>query len=501
MKRILKNSSTRVMILIFTTIIGITAFFLVFGYYNQLKLYKDAIYNKLEGIAITASLSIDGDTHQLLLEKYTEKGDLITREQDTLYSQLYHHLKDIEVNANLNSPIYTLFRVSSSNSQTQFFYGVNSSDDMPDKTFRDEYRLFPEVLLEKYKVGATIPAYETENGYWISAFHPFKNSEGDVVGVVEVDEKFNDFITRVNRQILWSAGISVLFISILAYFLIRSTRKILKNEEEMTKNLLLSKNIIETKNKDITDSINYAKKIQDAILPEEEYISNALPNSFIFFKPRDVVSGDFYWFSEQHELNIIVLADCTGHGVPGALMSMIGTSLLSEIVNHRGITNPGEILDNLDTGIQKAFKKYLSDEIENKDGMDISICTIDKSNTKLLYAGAFRPLIKIKNGAMEEYRGNRFPIGGGSSYKKTTFTTHEITIKKGDNFYMFSDGFPDQFGGIKEKKYMNKQFKKLLMSINPQPSSSKLKLLEKAFTDWKGEIEQLDDILVLGFEI
>jgi len=489
------------MILIFTTIIGITAFFLVFGYYNQLKLYKDAIYNKLEGIAITASLSIDGDTHQLLLEKYTEKGDLITREQDTLYSQLYHHLKDIEVNANLNSPIYTLFRVSSSNSQTQFFYGVNSSDDMPDKTFRDEYRLFPEVLLEKYKVGATIPAYETENGYWISAFHPFKNSEGDVVGVVEVDEKFNDFITRVNRQILWSAGISVLFISILAYFLIRSTRKILKNEEEMTKNLLLSKNIIETKNKDITDSINYAKKIQDAILPEEEYISNALPNSFIFFKPRDVVSGDFYWFSEQHELNIIVLADCTGHGVPGALMSMIGTSLLSEIVNHRGITNPGEILDNLDTGIQKAFKKYLSDEIENKDGMDISICTIDKSNTKLLYAGAFRPLIKIKNGAMEEYRGNRFPIGGGSSYKKTTFTTHEITIKKGDNFYMFSDGFPDQFGGIKEKKYMNKQFKKLLMTINPQPSSSKLKLLEKAFTDWKGEIEQLDDILVLGFEI
>ena len=489
------------MILIFTTIIGITAFFLVFGYYNQLKLYKDAIYNKLEGIAITASLSIDGDTHQLLLEKYTEKGDLITREQDTLYSQLYHHLKDIEVNANLNSPIYTLFRVSSSNSQTQFFYGVNSSDDMPDKTFRDEYRLFPEVLLEKYKVGATIPAYETENGYWISAFHPFKNSEGDVVGVVEVDEKFNDFITRVNRQILWSAGISVLFISILAYFLIRSTRKILRNEEEMTKNLLLSKNIIETKNKDITDSINYAKKIQDAILPEEEYISNALPNSFIFFKPRDVVSGDFYWFSEQHELNIIVLADCTGHGVPGALMSMIGTSLLSEIVNHRGITNPGEILDNLDTGIQKAFKKYLSDEIENKDGMDISICTIDKSNTKLLYAGAFRPLIKIKNGAMEEYQGNRFPIGGGSSYKKTTFTTHEITIKKGDNFYMFSDGFPDQFGGIKEKKYMNKQFKKLLMTINPQPSSSKLKLLEKAFTDWKGEIEQLDDILVLGFEI
>ena len=133
--------------------------------------------------------------------------------------------------------------------------------------------------------------------------------------------------------------------------------------------------------------------------------------------------------------------------------------------------------------------------------MDISICTIDKSNTKLLYAGAFRPLIKIKNGAMEEYRGNRFPIGGGSSYKKTTFTTHEITIKKGDNFYMFSDGFPDQFGGIKEKKYMNKQFKKLLMTINPQPSSSKLKLLEKAFTDWKGEIEQLDDILVLGFEI
>ncbi|MBT6030666.1 MAG: hypothetical protein HOH13_10190, partial [Crocinitomicaceae bacterium] len=168
------------MILIFTTIIGITAFFLVFGYYNQLKLYKDAVYNKLEGIAITASLSIDGDAHQLLLDNYTKKGDLVTREQDTLYSQLYHHLKDIEVDAHLNSPIYTLFKVASSNDRTQFFYGVNSSDDMPDKTFRDEYKLFPKVLLEKYKEGATIPAYETENGYWISAFHPFKNSKGVV---------------------------------------------------------------------------------------------------------------------------------------------------------------------------------------------------------------------------------------------------------------------------------------------------------------------------------
>jgi serine phosphatase RsbU (regulator of sigma subunit) len=500
-RKILRNSSARILILIFGGIIFITGFFLVFGYFNQVKLYKDAVYQKLEGIAVTTALSIDGDQHEYLLRQYRNKGDIITREQDSIYAKIYHHLKNVEVDANLNSPVYTLFKVDIKGGETKFFYGVNSSDATPDQTFRDEYKQFPEVLVTEYSKGSTIPAYESENGYWISAFHPFTNYNGEVVGVVEVDEKFNAFINRVNNQILWSSCFSLLFISILAYFIIRSIRKILSKEEEMTKDLIASKLIIEEKNKDITDSINYAKKIQDAILPSLEYISSALPNSFVFFNPRDVVSGDFYWYSELDDKLIIIASDCTGHGVPGALMSMIGTSLLNEIVNHRDVTNPGEILDQLDLGIQKAFEKYTNQIAESKDGMDISVCTIDLSGQKLLYAGAMRPLIKISNGQLQEYKGDRFPIGGGTSYNKSKFRTQEVMISKGDFFYIFSDGFPDQFGGEKGKKFMNKSFKKLLIQIHKKSALQQSEELKNALESWKGTIEQVDDVLVVGFGI
>lgn len=230
----MKNSSTRAMVIIFTAVIGITTFFLVFGYYNQLKLYEDAAYNKLNGIAITVALSIDGDAHESLLDTYTTNGDLVTREQDSTYSKMYHYFKNIEVDAHLNSAIYTLFKENTSNDIIKFYYGVNSSDDMPDKTFREAYKLLPHLLISNYTTGASIPAYETKNGCWISVFHPFKNSKGEVVGLVKVDENFNTAISRINQQVLWSVCVSAFFISILASFLIRSARRTLIKEKELT---------------------------------------------------------------------------------------------------------------------------------------------------------------------------------------------------------------------------------------------------------------------------
>lgn len=498
-RKILSNSSTRILMMIFLCILGITSFFLIFGYFNQLELYKEAEFKKLQSIAKTTALSFDGDRHEFLLEKYKNKGDIVTREQDSVYAELYHYLKNIEVENELNSTIYTLFKVELEDGEHKFYYGINSSDDPPDATFRDEYQQFPEVLINKYTEGATIPQYASENGIWISAFHPFTNSKGEVIGIIEVDEKFDEFIDRVNRQILWSSCISLFFISIIAYFMIRSTRKILAKEEELTRNLLRSKKIIEEKNKDITDSINYAKKIQDAILPTIEHVSESLPDSFIFFEPRDIVSGDFYWHAEIDGKIMLAAVDCTGHGIPGALMSMIGSSLLNEIVNHRGITDPGEILNQMDAGIEKAFEKSALRGIESKDGMDVALCMVDPVQGSLKFAGAFRPLMRIHQGKLHEYKGNRFPIGGGSSYQKSAFTTHEIKLEKGDFYYIFSDGFPDQFGGEKGKKFMNKRFKKLLLNIYTKDVHTQIEALDTTLTEWRGELEQVDDVLVIGF--
>ncbi len=501
-RKILANSSTRILVLIFLCIIAITSFFLVFGYYNQLELYKEIEYKKLKGVAVTAALSLDGDQHEYLLETYPEAGDLVTREQDSVYSEMYHFLKDIEVEDSLNSSIYTLFKTETEG-KPRFFYGVNSLDLTPDSTFRDEYEKFPQVLVDKYETGAVIPAYQSENGYWISAFHPIKNSKGEVVGVVEVDEHFDSFIERVNRQILWSSMVSIFFISIIAWFIVRSTRKILAKEEELTRNLVKSKKIIEEKNKDITDSINYAKKIQDAILPTVEHISESLPDSFIFFKPRDIVSGDFYWYADLEEENMLVLAavDCTGHGIPGALMSMIGSSVMNDIINHRGVRDPGEILDQMDAGIGRAFQKSKLRGVESKDGMDVALCVVDIKNQTLRFAGAFRPLFRIHKGQLHEYKGNRFPIGGGTAYDKSAFTTHEIKIEKGDFFYIFSDGYPDQFGGRKGKKFMNRRFKELLLDINALEVHEQVEKLEEKLDKWKGDLEQVDDVLIIGFGI
>ncbi|MEJ2004840.1 MAG: SpoIIE family protein phosphatase, partial [Cyclobacteriaceae bacterium] len=187
-----------------------------------------------------------------------------------------------------------------------------------------------------------------------------------------------------------------------------------------------------------------AKRIQHAMLPDNSVIHNSLPDSFILYKPKDVVSGDFPWYIEAGDSIFIAAVDCTGHGVPGALLSLIGYFLLNDIVRSRKITDPGKILDILDEGVTTTLRQ---DENETKDGMDIALCRIDKNKREVEFAGAHRPLYMMKNGEMEEIKGNKFAIGGGIYKNQTNFTSHSIKLKKGDSIYFCSDGFPDQFGG------------------------------------------------------
>jgi len=259
---------------------------------------------------------------------------------------------------------------------------------------------------------------------------------------------------------------------------------------------------IEEKNKDITDSINYAKRIQQAILPTAESIIKHIPEICIYYRPKDIVSGDFYFFSEIPDDPsgfIIAAADCTGHGVPGAFMSMIGNQVLNQIIIERKIKRPSEILSQLHEGIRIALKQNQS-TTETKDGMDIALCYYQPVSRRLEFAGALRNLYIVRNSTqeVEEVKADKQSIGGVKSEVHKIFTNHSIQLEKNDCFYLFSDGYADQFGGPEGKKFMTKKFKQMLLGIQNKNMSQQELELEKEFLTWKGNIEQVDDILVIG---
>lgn len=286
----------------------------------------------------------------------------------------------------------------------------------------------------------------------------------------------------------------------------KEKQKILATQNEMleeqvkerTSEILEQKKIIEEKNKDITDSINYAKRIQEALLPEQHLLQKLFNESFILYKPKDIVSGDFYWFTEYKAKKIIVAADCTGHGVPGALMSMIGSNTLNKLVLENGIVEPDLILNALHEEVRKSLKQNNADA-QTRDGMDIAIICVDEN--KLTYAGAQRPLWLIRNNDLLETKANKFSIGGIQTEEKRIFKKQEISLEKGDTIYLTTDGFADQFGGKDGKKLMTKNFKELLLKIQNQTMTEQQMTLDTTIEKWKGEREQVDDVLVIGIKI
>jgi serine phosphatase RsbU (regulator of sigma subunit) len=257
--------------------------------------------------------------------------------------------------------------------------------------------------------------------------------------------------------------------------------------------------LVEEKNTYITASINYASRIQNAILPNIEELIDLVEDFFIFFLPKEIVSGDFYWFNNSGDKQIVAVGDCTGHGVPGALMSMLGISFLEEIVNKRGITESGIILDELNKEVQRALHQKGTRE-ETKDGMDISLCVIDHSINSLQYSGAYNNLCLIRKNVLTEYPADRMPIGIFEQ-NDSKFRSNNIKTYPGDLIYMFSDGYADQFGGPDYKKYKNDTLKALLLRINSLPLSNQKQRLEEEFHKWKGPNSQIDDVLIMGLKI
>jgi sigma-B regulation protein RsbU (phosphoserine phosphatase) len=255
-------------------------------------------------------------------------------------------------------------------------------------------------------------------------------------------------------------------------------------------------NRIAEKNKDIMDSIIYAKGIQRAMLPEKKKLKDVFPESFIYYQPRDIVSGDFYWFVKQDNKFLIAAADCTGHGVPGALMSVIGIELLNKIIVEKRITYPSDILRNLNAGVTRFFNQQ---ENETRDGMDIAVCSIDLANRTLEYAGANRPVWLIRSSILEEIKPSKYPIGGGNDPR--IYTSHKLSFEPNDRLYLFTDGVTDQFGGFDDRKLMKKKLKKLLVASRPLSLADQKKALSDFLDTWKGDNKQVDDMLAIGIKL
>ncbi len=362
--------------------------------------------------------------------------------------------------------------------------------------------------------------YNSENSSQVNSLkekYETEKKEAEIK-LLTADKATQEETLKKNKAIIYSGTVLTLLLIVFAIFIFRSNRQKQKtNKELISKNTLIEtqkkeveaqKEIVEEKQKEILDSISYAKRLQQAILPPANFITQFLPSSFIYYQPKDIVAGDFYWIEVVDDRILIAVADCTGHGVPGAMVSVVCSNALNRTVKELKITEPGKILDKVRELVIETFVRKDSfgekSESEVKDGMDISLISINKNTTTgnkitVLWAGANNPLWYFSNSEIHEIKANKQPIG--KTDLPLPFTTHTLSLTKGDKVYLFTDGYADQFGGPKGKKFKYKQLQELLTANNTRSVSELKDILKNSFENWRGTLEQVDDVCVIGIEV
>gem|GEM_PF-1959454 len=392
-------------------------------------------------------------------------------------------------------------------------------------TYSNEEEIYYQYFLEGHdeKWSEWTTQNNKEYNFLHEGNYTFKVRAKNVYNKISKEDEFKFTILPPWYRETWAYIIYFFLVLVLIYIIIRvATYRLQQSKkqlelivEERTKDIVKEKEIVEEqkllienvhaelseRNKDVMDSIKYAKKIQSSILPPKETLHNEFKESFVLYKPRDIVSGDFYWYEKVGDYFVMACADCTGHGVPGAFMSMIGATLLNKIVEQSNIEHCKDALNELDKEIVKTLQQTASSETQTvMDGMDIALIAVNTKNMECHYAGAYRPLYLIRNNELLIYKATRQSIGGGFN-KHESFIGENIPLQSGDMLYMFTDGVTDQFGGEKNKKYKAERLKQYLLNICDQPMEKQSKLIEKEFETWKGDNEQIDDVLIAGIKI
>jgi tetratricopeptide (TPR) repeat protein len=329
--------------------------------------------------------------------------------------------------------------------------------------------------------------------------YEFAKKETELKLKAEAEQAISKEEKKRQQFVIYGVVAVLLIVFVFSVFLFRRFKITQKQKHiiELQKNeVTRQKHMVEEHQKEIIDSITYAKRLQRAILPSDEEIKKQLPDNFIYYHPKDIVAGDFYWMEHLDNITFIAAADSTGHGVPGAMVSVVCSNALNRAVKEFGLRDTGKILDKTRELVLETFAKS-GEEI--KDGMDISILAIDASKQQISWSGANNPLLYISNNELKEIKADKQPIGKTDNPKP--FTTHIVALQKGDIVYLMTDGYPDQFGGEKGKKFKYKQLEDLLLASSTKSLTEQKQILSKSFDDWKGNLEQVDDVTIIGIRV
>ncbi|MBL4669003.1 MAG: DUF4154 domain-containing protein [Flavobacteriales bacterium] len=469
----------------------------------------NAILNKYENLANTENETVEISTKEL---------SKIVKEQKRLLSEIGENAKKIEVQKNKLKQQQEELTVKENqllNTERDIEIQQNLIINQLEKIETQKTNLVSlndNVLITQQELSLQKRELEKEALNLIGIQKEYRKIESALknkellVGLQgeTINAQGDEIITQTGtikeqKSIIWLSILFLLIVSVLGILAYRSYHLknkanilILKQKDEIEE----QHQVLEEQHKEITDSINYAKRIQDAILPPLKLVREYMPDSFILYQPKDIIAGDFYWMENVNNLIIFAAADCTGHGVPGALVSVVCHNAMNRAVREFNLVKPNEILNKTREIVIETFEQ--SDE-EVHDGMDIALCTINKETNKLNFSGANNGLYLIRNGVLTEVKPDKQPIGIYHLVKP--FTNHELDLEKGDVLYTFSDGYADQFGGVKGKKFMYKPFRKLLLDIHQKPMEEQHKILVDAFENWRGDLEQVDDVCIIGVRI
>ncbi|MBP7407162.1 MAG: serine/threonine-protein phosphatase [Flavobacteriales bacterium] len=478
------RTSSRILLILYGTLFVLCASLIAVAHVYELKGQRKEAFSRLGSIVSGLADQVPAKHVELLLEKYDGRGMLIKNTQDAWYYVMHDHLRKTAERNALETPL----RILAFDSLKQELQVVATSLEKPD--FRARFEGSTPELLRDYAEGGSLTSATDQ----LVVFAPLMNDSGRAVGIVvaSVDARSAD---AAAWTALWRNVIIALFLFAIAGFvLFRYVGRWVK-QSEADRLALASRNL------DITDSIAYAGKIQRALVPPPTVYTELFDGSFVIDKPKDMVSGDFHWY---HRIGtdecFVAAADCTGHGLPGAMMAAIGCSLLNEIVPANADKDPAELLAMINTRLvttlhQQGLKKG------GGDGMDIALCRIDRHQREILFAGAFRPLYWLHNGQLTVINGDRRPIGGAHQELDRKYTCHHLAYTPGDRIYLFSDGYVDQFGGPERKRFMAARLHDLLNTNQHIPMEHQAEMLERAFLEWKGDEEQVDDVCMLGLAV
>lgn len=474
---------------------------------NQKK-YDKAIHYYNQSLAIDLKLSDSLG----LSDDYNNLGVCYQETEDYPKSE-YYHLKSLEIRQKLNQTL----GVATSKLNLGVLAVKTGKFDEAEKHLNGSVDLSKklgakEILKSAYQ---SLSELGDKRGDFKSAFeylHLFHQIEKELENEDNVRKQTQEEMNyqfdkkqlatamenkkKQEQALIINWAIAIVGILVLAFSLVLYRRW---KEVKKQKIVIEEKNRqVEEKNHEILDSINYAKRIQTAILPSNQMRESILPDHFVLYEPKDIVAGDFYWLEETPDSIIFAVADCTGHGVPGAMMSVVCHNALNRSVKEFGLRQPGEILDKTREIIVDELSKNQQDV---SDGMDISLCTWNKSTNEITWAGANNPLWIWKKNSTDlvEIKPNKQPIG--KHFDMKPFTTHTVEVEKGDRIYLITDGYADQFGGPESKKFKAKNLKNLLVQISNEKTSRQIDILRSTFFQWKGDLEQIDDVCIMGMEI